>query len=157
MSAKWRRSKKHLKWLDLKTIKINPRKTTKTPKIENFKTSRGKYPQKYRIPKRLGKGKWKAPQPLIDMFQDQNYVTITAQIAGINQENLKINIKNQKLTLTAKTKEHHYYKSINLPKTVIPTIAHTTYKNGVLEIKLKKPVKTETTIKQQQAGINDAT
>lgn len=156
MSAKWRRSKKHLKWLDLKNLKLNPRKTTKTPKIITFKTQRGKYPQKYRIPKHLGKGKWKEPKPLIDLFQDQNYVTITAQIAGINQDTLKITIKDQKLTLTAKAKDHRYYKSINLPKVVIPTIAHTTYKNGVLEIKLKKPVKTETTIKQQ-AGINDAT
>jgi HSP20 family molecular chaperone IbpA len=153
MSAKWRRSKKHLKWLDLKPLKINPKKT---PKTETYKTTRGKYPQKYRIPKHLGKGKWKEPTPLLDTFQDQHNFTITTQIAGINQDNLNITIKNQKLTLTTKTKDHHYYKTINLPKGVIPTITHTTYKNGVLEIKLKKTVKTET-IKQQQAGINDAT
>jgi HSP20 family molecular chaperone IbpA len=155
MSAKWRRSKKHLKWLDLKDIKINPKKPPKTLRVENFKTSR-MHPQKYRLPKRLGKGKWKEPKPLIDMFQDKNWITIIAEIAGFNQETVKISVKNQKLTLSAKAKDRRYYKSLNLPKVVIPTVAHTTYKNGVLEIKLKKAEKEET-IKEQQAGINDAT
>ena len=155
MSAKWRRSKKNQKWLDLNDINITPKKTPKTHKTENYKTTR-MHPQKYRLPKHLNKGKWKEPKPLIDTFQDQNTITITAQIAGFNQETLKITIKNQKLTLTAKAKDRRYYKTINLPKIVIPTITHTTYKNGVLEIKLNKAQK-EQTIKQQQAGINDAT
>jgi HSP20 family molecular chaperone IbpA len=156
MSAKWRRSRKHLKWLDLRNLRINPKKTKKALKMENFKTSRSIHPQKYRLPKRLGKGKWKEPKPLIDMFQDQKWVTIVAEIAGFNQETVKISVKDQKLILSAKAKDRRYYKSLNLPKVVIPTVAHTTYKNGVLEIKLKKAVKTET-IKEQEAGINDAT
>jgi HSP20 family protein len=90
------------------------------------------------------------------MFQDQNYVTIVAETAGFQQETFKITIKDQKLTLTAKAKDRRYYKSLNLPKVVIPTVAHTTFKNGVLEIKLKKAPTKQTTIKQQ-AGINDAT
>jgi HSP20 family molecular chaperone IbpA len=155
MSAKWRRSKKNQKWLDLNNINITPKKTPKTPKTENYKTTR-MHPQKYRLPKHLNKAKWKEPKPLIDTFQDQNSITITAQIAGFNQETLKITIKNQKLTLTAKAKDRRYYKTINLPKIVIPTTTHTTYKNGVLEIKLNKAQKQQT-IKQQQTGINHAT
>ena len=89
------------------------------------------------------------------MFQDTNWVTIVAEIAGFNQESFKVTVKDQKLILSAKAKDRRYYKSLNLPKVVIPTVAHTTFKNGVLEIKLKKAIK-EQTIKQQ-AGINDAT
>ena len=155
MSAKWRRSKKHLKWLDLKSLKINPKKGSKVLRLESFKTSRNVKPQKYRLPKKYGKGKWKEPKPLIDMFQDKNWVTIVAGIAGFNQETVKVTVKDQKLTLSAKAKDRRYYKSLNLPKVVIPTIVHTNFKNGVLEIKLKKAVKEET-IKEQQAGINDA-
>jgi HSP20 family molecular chaperone IbpA len=143
--------------MELKSLKITPKKATKTLKVENYKTTHRTHPQKYRLPKRLGKGKWKEPKPLIDMFQDQNWITIVAEIAGFNQETFKITVKDQKLTLSAKTKDRRYYKSLNLPKVVIPTTAHTTYKNGVLEIKLKKAAKQETTIKEQQAGINDAT
>jgi HSP20 family molecular chaperone IbpA len=155
MSAKWRRSKKHMKWLDINNFQVNPKKRSKIMRLENVKTNRKTHPQKYRIPKKLPKGKWKEPKPLIDMFQDTNSITIVAQIAGFNPETVKITVKNQKLTLSAKAKDRRYYKSLNLPKVVIPNIVHTTCKNGVLEIKLKKAVK-EQAIKQQ-AGINDAT
>jgi HSP20 family molecular chaperone IbpA len=153
MSAKWRRSRKHQKWLDLNSFKIIAKPNSKAPRMEKFKASR-LYPQKYRLPKKLGKGKYKEPKPLIDMFQDQNWVTIVAEIAGFNQDTFKISVKDQKLTLSAKAKDRRYYKSLNLPKVVIPTVAHTSFKNGVLEIKLKKAVKEETL--KQPAGINDA-
>jgi HSP20 family molecular chaperone IbpA len=153
MSAKWRRSKKHLKWLDLKALKINPKHISKTPRMENVKPAKV-HPLKYHLPKKLGKGKYKEPKPLIDMFQDNHWITIVAEIAGFNQDNFKISIKEQKLTLSAKAKDRRYYKSLNLPKVVIPAVAHTTFKNGVLEIKLKKALK-ERTIKQQ-AGYHDA-
>jgi len=153
MSAKWRRSRKQLKWLDFKNYKLIPKKPRKTLKLQSF--NHKIHPQKYRLPKRLGKGKWKEPKPLIDTFQDHNHITIVAQIAGFNQDTVKINVKDQKLTLSAKTKDRRYYKNIPLPKVVIPNVVHTTYKNGVLEIKLRKAVK-EAPIKNQ-AGINDAT
>ena len=47
-------------------------------------------------------------------------------------------MKDQKITLSAKSKDRRYYKSLNLPKVVIPDEMHTKFKNGVLEIKLKK-------------------
>ena len=155
MSAKWRRSKKHMKWLDLNNFRINPKKRSKILRLDDFKTSRKTNPQKYRIPKKFPKGKWKEPKPLIDMFQDTNWVTIVAEIAGFNQESFKVIVKNQKLILSAKAKDRRYYKSLNLPKVVIPTVANTTFKNGVLEIKLKKAVKEEAL--KQEAGLNDAT
>ncbi len=153
MSAKWRRSKKHLKWLDLKNLKINPKGAGKPSHRDPFKISKV-YPQKYRLPRKLGKGKYKEPKHLIDMFQDNNSVTVIADIAGFNPDTFKINVKDQKLVLSAKAKDRRYYKSLNLPKVVIPKVSHTTFKNGVLEVKLKKAAK-EQTIKQE-AGINDA-
>jgi len=106
------------------------------------------YPRKYHLPRRFGKGSLKEPQPLIDIFQEANWITIVAEIAGFNRETLKIDVKDQKLTLSAKAKDRRYYKSLNLPKVVIPSVIQTTYKNGVLEIKLKKAF-AEATIKKQ--------
>ena len=144
MSAKWRRSKKQLKWLDPKNLKTHP----KTLRIEKFQTPRSAYPQKHHIFRTYQKGKWKAPKPLIDIFQEKSWITIVAEIVGFNKETLKINVKDQKITLSAKGKDRRYYKSLNLPKVVIPNVMHTTYKNGVLEIKLKKAIKEETIKKQ---------
>jgi HSP20 family molecular chaperone IbpA len=159
MSARWRRSKKQQKWLEIKNTKITAAPKTHSPRIiktEKVKpvNTKNQQPQKYRLPKKLGKGKWKAPKPLIDMFHDAKTITIIADIAGFNQETVKISVKNQKLTLSAKAKDRKYYKSLNLPKVVIPSIAHTTFKNGVLTIKLKKAVKEETI--KEEAGLNDA-
>ncbi len=94
------------------------------------------------------KRKWKEPKPLIDIFQESNWVTIVAEIAGFNRETLKIDVKDQKLTLSARAKDRRFYKSLNLPKVVIPSVMHTTYKNGVLEIRLRKAVQEEKIKKQ---------
>jgi HSP20 family molecular chaperone IbpA len=148
MSAKWRRSRKFLKWLDPTDFKTLPKKTSSTLRAQKFKTPLGMHPRRYHLPKRFGKETLKEPQPLIDIFQEDSWLTIVAEIAGFNKETLKIDVKDQKLTLSAKAKDRRYYKSLNLPKVVIPNIIHTTYKNGVLEIKLKKAFKEEPIKKQ---------
>lgn len=146
MSAKWRRSRKFLKWLDPTNVQTLPKKSSKTIRV--LKTPLGTHPRRYHLPKRFGKEALKEPQPLIDIFQEENWLIIVAEIAGFNKETLKIDVKDQKLTLSAKAKDRRYYKSLNLPKVVIPNIIHTTYKNGVLEIRLKKAFKEETIKKQ---------
>jgi len=144
LSTKWRRSKKHLKWLDLRSAKSR----SKILRIEPMRTARSIYPKNCRSSENYAKRKWKEPKPLIDIFQEKNWITIIAEIAGFNKETLKINVKDQKITLSAKAKDRRYYKRLNLPKVVIPNIMHTTYKNGVLEIKLKKAEKEETIDKE---------
>jgi HSP20 family molecular chaperone IbpA len=144
LSMKWRRNRKHLKWLDLRGAKSR----SKILRVETMRTARSIYPQNYRSSQNYAKRKWKEPKPLIDIFQEKNWITIIAEIAGFNKETLKINVKDQKITLSAKAKDRRYYKSLNLPKVVIPNIMRTTYKNGVLEIKLKKAEKEETIDKE---------
>jgi HSP20 family molecular chaperone IbpA len=135
MSAKWRRTNKNRKWLDFN----NPVKSKKT------KTSQNANPLKtiphhssFRPSKRYEKRKFEDPKPLIDIFQENNYITIVAEIVGFNKETLKINVNEQKLTLSAKSKDRRYYKSLNLPTVVVPNGMHTKFKNGVLEIKIRK-------------------
>jgi HSP20 family molecular chaperone IbpA len=139
MSAKWRRSRRFLKWID-------PGKTpiTKAQRVHTFRPPHGMHFRKYHLPRKFAKENLKEPQPLIDVFQEKTWVTVIAEIAGFNKETLKIDVKDQKLTLSAKAKDRRYYKTLNLPKEVIPNIIHTNYKNGVLEIKLKKAYKQET-------------
>jgi len=95
-------------------------------------------PQNFRQFKNHAERRLKEPKPLIDIFQESNFITIVAEIAGFTKDTLKIHVKDQKLTLSAKSKDRRYYKSLNLPKVVIPDIMYTKFKNGVLEIKLKK-------------------
>lgn len=114
----------------------------KVLRIKKFKAPLGMHPR------RVGKQIVKEPQPLIDIFQEKDWVTIVAEIAGFNKESFKIDVKDQKITLQAKAKDRRYYKSLNLPKEVNQNVFHTNYKNGVLEIKLKKANDEETINRQ---------
>ena len=141
LSTKWRRSRKHLKWLDLTSSeKANARNRYRILRIKTMRNGKTAPPY-YRSSSYSVKRIWKAPKPLIDIFQEKNWITIVAEIAGFNKETLKINVKDQKLTLSAKAKDRRYYKSLNLPKIVVPNAVHTTFKNGVLEIMLRKAPK----------------
>jgi HSP20 family molecular chaperone IbpA len=134
-----------MRWLDFPDMeKFAARSSSKTIPLEPSRTARMAHQQKYRLPRIYHKRKWKEPKPLIDIFQETAWITIVAEIAGFNRETLKIEVKDQKLTLSAKAKDRRYYKSLNLPKEVNPNVMHTTYKNGVLEVKLRKAEKEQT-------------
>ncbi|MGE5187836.1 MAG: Hsp20/alpha crystallin family protein [Betaproteobacteria bacterium] len=136
MSAKWRPSNKNRKWQNInELIKSSDKKASR--KIVSHPKTVSTNPN-YRTAKSYGKRSQQEPKPLIDIFQDNSNITVVAEIAGFNKETVKIDVQDQKITLSAKSKDRRYYKSLNLPKVVIPDAMHTKYKNGVLEIKLKK-------------------
>jgi HSP20 family molecular chaperone IbpA len=134
MSARWRRTSKNRRWLDFDELKTESTKSTQ--KAKHSKTV-ANHPS-FRTPRSYAKRKFEDQKPLIDIFQENGYITIVAEIVGFNKESLKINVKDQKITLSAKSKDRRYYKSLNLPTVVIPNAMHTKFKNGVLEIKLKE-------------------
>jgi HSP20 family molecular chaperone IbpA len=139
LSTKWRRSRKHLKWLDVNGQDSDDFESRpKVLRVANMRSSRKLYPQHYRSSQSYARRKWKEPKPLIDIFQEKNWITIVAEIAGFNKETLRIHVNDQKITLSAKAKNRRYYKSLNLPKMVVPNAVRTSFKNGVLEIKLQK-------------------
>ena len=128
-----------MKWLDVNgQDKDNAESYSKIQRIKNMRSSRKLYPQHYRSSQSYVRRNLRDPKPLIDIFQEKQWITIVAEIAGFNKETLKIHVKDQKITLSAKAKNRRYYKSLNLPKVVVPNAVHTTFKNGVLEIKLQK-------------------
>jgi HSP20 family molecular chaperone IbpA len=134
MSARWRRTSKNRKWLDFNELnEKKPKTPQKTQRLKNMPT----HPS-FRPSKSFAKRSLAEQKPLIDIFQENGFITIVAEIVGFNKESLKINVKDQKITLSAKSKDRRYYKSLNLPTVVIPNAMHTKFKNGVLEIKLKK-------------------
>ena len=135
MSAKWRR-RKNSNWFHV------TRKKRNFPiwYIKSLKVKRQTYPAKYKI-FRINMKNWRDPKPLIDILEDKDDIVIVADFAGFKRENLRIRMKNQKLVLSAESAERKYYKSLNLPKRVVPKTLRTRYKNGVLEIRLRKEVK----------------
>jgi len=126
------------KWLDFNNSSEQTKKSKVTKPEHAYRVKSISVPPSFRPSKSYAERKLQEPKPLIDIFQESNFITIVAEIAGFNKETLKIHVKDQKLTLSAKSKDRRYYKSLNLPKVVIPDVIYTKFKNGVLEIKLKK-------------------
>jgi HSP20 family molecular chaperone IbpA len=145
LSAKWRRNKKTLKKFNIFRVFSKTKEKT-APRTFRIKNPQAKKPVKrirYRIEK-IPEGNLKEPPSLIDVLEDDNEISVVAEFAGFSKESLRISVKDQRLTLSARTSERKYRKSLNLPKRVIPDTACTTYKNGVLEIRLKKALEEET-------------
>jgi HSP20 family molecular chaperone IbpA len=156
LSAKWRRSRKNSRWLksfkeDKDFVDIQKRIGVKRLKVKKHKN-----PIAYKIPIKLYKAKkWREPKPLVDIFEGDDEVIVVAELAGFSKEKLRITAKEQQLILSAEALERRYHKSLNLPSQVIPNTLRTTYKNGVLEARLKKAV--EKRAIDKIAGLENAT
>ncbi|MEM3616438.1 MAG: Hsp20/alpha crystallin family protein [Candidatus Bathyarchaeia archaeon] len=108
-------------------------------KFENLRVSKQHF-HRYKSFKAFKVKKWREPEPLVDVFREKDKIVVVAELKGFNRENIKVQAEKQRLTLTAKVQGRRYYKSLNLPEAVIPEEARITYKNGVLEIQLKKAI-----------------
>jgi HSP20 family molecular chaperone IbpA len=142
LSVKWRRNKKVTrKFKILSTLnKVKGKNARPTFPIRSSRIKKWNRPQKFEVQK-ISKGRrWRELEPLIDVLEEKDEIIIVAEVQGFNRENLKIHIENQRLTLSAEALERKYRKSLNLPARVIPNTMRTRYKNGVLEIRLKKAV-----------------
>ena len=142
MSAKWRRSKKRSKRFDIFRAlnRAKDRSTLEEVRIKTSRVKKQRYPSRYRTPSTYRGRKWREPEPLIDVLEGKNEIIVVAEFAGFKREHLRIHVKNQRLTLSAEALNRKYHKSLNLPKRVVPSNINTTYKNGVLEIRLKKAI-----------------
>ena len=139
MSAKWRRNRNSKKFNIFRVFnKIRDRNSPQTFQTKGSRVRRQSYPYRYRVQKVSAEKKLREPRPLADVLEGNDDIVVVAEFAGFRKEDLRINLKNQRLTLSAEVLDRKYHKSLNLPKRVIPSTLCTTYKNGVLEIRLKK-------------------
>ncbi len=93
-------------------------------------------------------------QPFIDIVETDKEVIATAEMPGLEKEDIKINLTEDRLEISAETKREEekkekgyvyrerrsgsYYRAITLPSPVDPNNAQASYKNGILEIKMPK-------------------
>jgi len=77
-------------------------------------------------------------EPLIDVFVEEIDVIVVAELLGINKDSIEINATEDTLTITVKSPKHSYYKELNLPAKVDQKSSAASYRNGVLEVRLKK-------------------
>ena len=57
---------------------------------------------------------------------------------GVNQEDIKLELRGDVLEISAQTGDRKYHKEVLLPAKVNPESLISSYKNGILEIKINK-------------------
>jgi len=82
-------------------------------------------------------------EPLVDVFDEKDKVLIIAELPGVGENNIHLEVQGDVLTISAENKDRKYSKEVLLPSAVDASTMKTSYKNGILEIVFPKPNKTE--------------
>jgi HSP20 family protein len=77
-------------------------------------------------------------EPIVDVFDEKDYIRLIAELPGVSEDKIKIEVTGDILNLTTSDTDKKYAKEILLPSKVNPQSLKTTYKNGILEITLEK-------------------
>lgn len=80
-------------------------------------------------------------EPLVDIIEGKEEISVIAEVPGVEKKDIDIRVSDNKLTIHVDTKERKYHKELDLKCTVDPSKVKATYKNGVLEIIIKKTEK----------------
>ena len=77
-------------------------------------------------------------EPLVDIMEEDEDVVVVAELPGIEKEAIKLHTTPDELVIAVDTPKRRFHKELRLPAVVDPNSAQASYKNGVLEARLKK-------------------
>ena len=77
-------------------------------------------------------------EPLTDVFDEKNEILIISEIPGVSEEGITLDLRGDILEISAAGKNRSYRKEVLLPVQVKKETLSYTYKNGILEIRIKK-------------------
>jgi HSP20 family protein len=75
-------------------------------------------------------------EPPVDVFEEEGHILVVAEMPGIGEEDLKIELRDDILAIAAERGSKKYRKEVLLPCGVDAASMTRTCRNGVLEIKL---------------------
>lgn len=75
-------------------------------------------------------------EPIVDVFDEKTGINIIAEMPGIEEKDIHIEIKEDILLISAESKDRKYQKEILLSRTARAEDMTRSYKNGMLEIKI---------------------
>jgi HSP20 family molecular chaperone IbpA len=80
----------------------------------------------------------KERQPLFDIFEEENHLTILAEMPGMDEKDVNIEADENTITITAENPLKRYLKKVWLPTSIKKDKMKFTYRNNILQIKLEK-------------------
>ena len=77
-------------------------------------------------------------EPVVDLFEEKDHLLIVAELPGIRAADVKLEVKDDVLTITAAKGDKKYRKEVLLPGSYPKAKMRLSCNNGVLEIKCVK-------------------
>ncbi len=77
-------------------------------------------------------------EPLVDIISEGKEIVVIAELPGVEKEQINLKATDNYLILNATAPQRKYYKKIDFREKIDPSSAKAVYKNGVLEVRLKK-------------------
>lgn len=77
-------------------------------------------------------------EPLTDVFDEDQEIHIYAEMPGVKEEDIRLDLKEDILDISAQTGDRKYRKEILLPVKVKADAMSSSYNNGILEVKVQK-------------------
>jgi HSP20 family protein len=77
-------------------------------------------------------------QPIVDVFDEEDHLLILAQLPGMDEKDVKVKADNNTVTIMAENAAKKYLETIRLPSYVKKGKVKFTYRNNILQAKLKK-------------------
>lgn len=77
-------------------------------------------------------------EPMVDVFDEGDHLLVVAELPGVDAEDIRFEVEDDVLTLTAARGERKYRKELLLTAPVITQGASPSYRNGVYEVRLPK-------------------
>ena len=77
-------------------------------------------------------------EPITDVIEAKDHVAVTLEIPGVDREDINLSATKDRLTVRVDTANRKYFKEVALPVRVKPETTEATYKNGVLDITIKR-------------------
>jgi len=79
-------------------------------------------------------------EPLFDVFDEGDSVKLMAELPGVEKDDINLELAEGLLKIKVDTPTRKYYEEVKLPSEVEKETVESTYRNGILEVKLKKRV-----------------
>jgi len=77
-------------------------------------------------------------EPMVDVFEEDDHLLVLAELPGIGKDDVRIDLEDDVLTISAEKRDKKYRKEVLLPRSVSKEKMQVLCNNGVLEIRCPK-------------------
>jgi len=77
-------------------------------------------------------------EPLVDVITEGDQVRVVAELPGVEKADINLQCTENEVIISVDTPQRKYHKALELPDPVDPESPKASYKNGVLEVLLKR-------------------